>query len=179
MLVTCPALLQVFVVSGAKFHTKWWAFPYPVWAHCLRIIPTNFRLSQDQQLHAHFMGCGRVDPYSLQWLNMSAMASQLTSFVVHLFYWNLILSYLWIDDPYTCIHQDCSNGIWAIVILQQCNGPLTRYAKLRVAHAPGMPGTFSPPPRVSDPDMHHSTCVTHVPWCLPGSLISSIVGSWL
>ena len=23
------------------------------------------------------------------------------------------------------------------------NGPLTRYAKLRVAHAPGMPGTFS------------------------------------
>ena len=24
------------------------------------------------------------------------------------------------------------------------HGPLTRYAKLRVAHAPGMPGTFSP-----------------------------------
>ena len=24
------------------------------------------------------------------------------------------------------------------------DGPLTRYAKLRVAHAPGMPGTFSP-----------------------------------
>ena len=39
------------------------------------------------------------------------------------------------------------------------NGPLTRYSKLRVAHAPGMPGTFSPPPGVSDPDMHHSTCL--------------------
>ena len=26
-----------------------------------------------------------------------------------------------------------------------CNGPLTRYVKLRVAHAPGMPRTFSPP----------------------------------
>ena len=25
-------------------------------------------------------------------------------------------------------------------------GPLTRFVKLRVAHAPGMPGTFSPPP---------------------------------
>ena len=24
-------------------------------------------------------------------------------------------------------------------------GPLTRYIKFRVAHAPGMPGTFSPP----------------------------------
>ena len=26
------------------------------------------------------------------------------------------------------------------------HGPLTRYVKLRVAHAPGMPGTFSSPP---------------------------------
>ena len=25
-------------------------------------------------------------------------------------------------------------------------GPLTRYVKLRVVHAPGMPGTFPPPP---------------------------------
>ena len=50
------------------------------------------------------------------------------------------------------------------------HGPLARYAKLRVAHAPGMPGAFSPPPGVSDPDMHHGTCVTHVLWCMPGSL---------
>ena len=42
------------------------------------------------------------------------------------------------------------------------HGPLARYVKLRVAHAPGMPGTFSPPPRVNDPDMQHGTCVTHV-----------------
>ena len=35
-----------------------------------------------------------------------------------------------------------------------------------------MPGTFSPSARVSDPDMHHGTCVTHVPWCMPGSLTS-------
>ena len=38
------------------------------------------------------------------------------------------------------------------------------------ADAPGIPGMFSPPPRVSNPDMHHGTCVTHVPWCMPGSL---------
>ena len=37
------------------------------------------------------------------------------------------------------------------------HGPLARYEKMRVAHAPGMPGTFSSPPRVSDPDMHHGT----------------------
>ena len=47
--------------------------------------------------------------------------------------------------------------------------------KLRVAHAPGMPGTFSPPPRVSDPDMHHGTCVTHTTWCMPGSLDSDFI----
>ena len=49
-------------------------------------------------------------------------------------------------------------------------GPLTRYEELWVAHAPGMPGTFSPPPRFSDLGMHQGTCVTHMPWCMPGSL---------
>ena len=32
----------------------------------------------------------------------------------------------------------------------------------------GMPGTFSLPPRVSDPDTHHGTCVTHALCCMPG-----------
>ena len=49
---------------------------------------------------------------------------------------------------------------------------LARNVKLRVALAPRMPGTFSPPPRVINPDMHHDTCVTHVPWCMPRSLTS-------
>ena len=47
--------------------------------------------------------------------------------------------------------------------------------KIAGAHAPGMPGTFSPSPQVSDPDMHHGTCVTHVPWCKPGSLTSGLL----
>ena len=33
-------------------------------------------------------------------------------------------------------------------------------------------GNVSPSPRVSDPDMHHGTCVTHVQWCMPGSITS-------
>ena len=40
-----------------------------------------------------------------------------------------------------------------------------------------MPGTFSPPPQVSDPDMHQDTCVMHVPWCMPGSLTSGFLYS--
>ena len=38
-----------------------------------------------------------------------------------------------------------------------------------------MPGTFSPPPRVRDPDMHQGTCVTHVPWWMPGPLNSGFL----
>ena len=68
-----------------------------------------------------------------------------------------------------CLDVEYNMAMWSD------NGPLTRYVKLRVAHAPGMPGTF---PRhrlqrktlVSDPGMHHGTCVTHVPWCISGSL---------
>ena len=32
-------------------------------------------------------------------------------------------------------------------------------------------------PRISDPDMHHGTCVTHVPGCMPGSLTSGFLWS--
>ena len=66
---------------------------------------------------------------------------------------------------------------WYIKLHSSAHGPLTRYVKLRIAHAPVIPGTFSPPPRGSDPDMHHGTCVTHVPWCMPGSLTSGIIFS--
>ena len=60
----------------------------------------------------------------------------------------------------------------------QHHGPLTRYVKLWFAHAPGMPGTsphhrFQRKPPVSDPSMHHGTCVAHVQWCMSGSLTRS------
>ena len=40
-----------------------------------------------------------------------------------------------------------------------------------------MPGTFFPPPQVSDPDMHLGTCVTHVLWSMPRSLTSVFLWS--
>ena len=57
-----------------------------------------------------------------------------------------------------------------------CNGPLTRYVKMWVAHDLGMPGTFffrhrlQWKPLGSDPGMRYGTCVEHVPWCISGSL---------
>ena len=44
------------------------------------------------------------------------------------------------------------------------------WASCQIRKIVGMPGTFSPPPRVSDPDMRRGRCVTHVPWCMLGSL---------
>ena len=74
-------------------------------------------------------------------------------------------------------HCWCGGGQIITGEQHQWHGPLTRYAILRVAHAPGTPGRFSPPMRISDPDMHHGTCVTHMPWCMPGSLTSGFIWS--
>ena len=41
----------------------------------------------------------------------------------------------------------------------------------------GNAGNVFPAPRVSDPDTHHGTCVTHVPWCMTGSLTSGFLWS--
>ena len=65
-----------------------------------------------------------------------------------------------------CLNWQLGWHKWLLLL----HGPLCQIRKTAGAHAPGIPGTFSPPPRVSDPDMHHDTCVTHVPRCMPGSL---------
>ena len=53
-----------------------------------------------------------------------------------------------------------TNNVSTVTVLQfDLHGPLARYVQLRVAHAPGMPGTFFPSPRVSDLDRHYGTCV--------------------
>ena len=56
------------------------------------------------------------------------------------------------------------------------NGPLTRYLELRLLmhrecreHLPRP--RLQRKPLVNNPGMHHSTCVTHVPWCMSGSLV--------
>ena len=75
---------------------------------------------------------------------------------------------------YVCLRRH-NNFRCSLHILR--HEPLTSSVKLRFAHALGMPETFSPPPRISYPDVHHGTCLTHVPWCMPGSLTSVSFGS--
>ena len=55
------------------------------------------------------------------------------------------------------------------------NGPLTRYEncglRMRRECQERFPRHWlQRKPLVSDPGMHHGTCVTHVPWCMSGSL---------
>ena len=64
-----------------------------------------------------------------------------------------------------------------IQFLSKVTWAYCQISKIAGAHAPGMPGTFFTPPRVGDPDMHHGTCVTHVPWCMLGSLTSGFLWS--
>ena len=107
----------------------------------------------------------------------------------YLKHWNISISY-WQITWYQHNRNDktiCKKLSFRSTLIRFCvkfvlvvltpHGPLARYIKLRVAHAPGMPGTFSPPPRVSDSIMHHGTCVTHVPWCITGSLTSDFQGN--
>ena len=87
-----------------------------------------------------------------------------------------------------CYWSCCLKTSWDLMIpllkwywnrhLESAHGPLARYVKLWVAHAPGMPGTFSPPQWVRDPAKHDGTCVMHVLWCMLGSLTSSFLWSW-
>ena len=81
-----------------------------------------------------------------------------------------------INLPYIFLFKICSSDRFYLTQVFT-HGSLIRYAKRWVAHAPGMPGTSSPPLRFSDPDMHHGTCVTHVPWCMPGSLTRGFLWS--
>ena len=56
-------------------------------------------------------------------------------------------------------------------------GPLARYVKMQGCACAGNAGNDFLPSQVSDPDMHHGTCVTYVPWCVPESLTSGFLWS--
>ena len=75
------------------------------------------------------------------------------------------------------IHKSQKNGACVIITRNLSALASHQIPKLWVVHAPGMPGTFYMPLRVSDPDMNHGTCVTHVLWCMPGSLTSGFLWS--
>ena len=71
-------------------------------------------------------------------------------------------------------HLSFQNNIWKC----RLQWASCQIRKIASCVCPGNAGTFSSPPRVSNPDMHHGTCVTHVLWCMPGSLIITSGFNW-
>ena len=61
---------------------------------------------------------------------------------------------------------------WCRLYGQWASYQIRKIAGCACAGNAGIPST-----RVSDPDMHHGTCATHVPWCMPGSLNSGVLWS--
>ena len=62
---------------------------------------------------------------------------------------------IWMWNVGTCLLTDTQNC--GLRIRQECRERFPRHRRQRK-------------PLVSDTDMHHGTCVTHVPWCMSGSL---------
>ena len=80
------------------------------------------------------------------------------------------------NNKKTTIYSAISRMALKLIILTEIWNRWSRQRMIN-SHAPGMQGTFSPPPRFRNPDIHHGTCVTHVPWCMPISLNNSFIWS--
>ena len=141
------------------------------------------------------MLCSLISP----WAKFSILQKYHLDYLNHIYIWqvrpqlscgDIFQIYTWYSISNVCLtmlNNSENNGTEDIVLLtptlglwdSQDMGLLPDAQKLRVAHAhaPEMPGAISPPPTskqtvISDPGMHHGTCVTHLPWCLSGSLIA-------
>ena len=75
--------------------------------------------------------------------------------------WNTFLSQ---DSVHSLSHLICNT--WASYQIGKIAGCACAWNPGNVSHR----RRFQRKPLVSDPGMHHGTCVTHVPWCMSGSL---------
>ena len=100
-------------------------------------------------------------------------------YLVEFYYWNpfIVMISQWLH--YIDIACKTMNALWLHPWLYTGNISNRISSSPPVPHicVSVLPGTFSPPPRVSDPDIHHGTCVTHVPWCMSGSFTSCFLWS--
>ena len=82
------------------------------------------------------------------------------------------------DGPHQSQKTDVILGYMSIRYMdqtRQSGWASCHISKIEGCAYAGNAGKISLPPRASDPDMHHGTCVTHVPWCMPGSLTSGFL----
>ena len=103
-------------------------------------------------IHLHFISDWKQTYYTI---------ASLRGIFVLIFCWDWFLAYQFLSR-----HIDGLPHVWASYQILKIAGcacagnagnvfPHRRFQKKRL---------------VNDPDMHHGTCVTHVPWCMSGSL---------
>ena len=109
-------------------------------AHCLVIFVPEIEVYGTQQMSSRQINSNSYAPIPdrkpfslLQYVVV--LQRDRHFFTKHIYVYTLIV--------YTVVHgtNHCLLHILYIIIL--LHGPLARYVKLRIAHAPGMPGTFS------------------------------------
>ena len=121
------------------------------------------------QIFVPVMACCQTAPS--HYLNQCWLA--LDEVLQHPFQGNVYLDTLYINP------QLCSKSVKSFEIrATSSRGPWASYQIRKIAGyaCAGNTGNVFPAtdlkrkPLVSDPGMHHSTCATHVPWCMSGSL---------
>ena len=99
-------------------------------------------------------------------------------------WYNFYLAVVATEQPrYSAVfYKEFDMSLCLLVIAWEIFYLLSQWASCQIGKIAGCAcagklGTFFPPPQVSDPDMHHGTCVTHVSWCMPGLLTSGFLWS--
>ena len=145
---------NIFRVTGHLYGE----FTGPRWIPAQRPVTQSFDvffdLHPNKWLGKQWWGWWFETPWCPLWRHRNVYVDEITY---------SCLRRMWVNKPYESANYH--------------NGPLIRYVKVMVAHALGMPGKFSLPPLGCNPGIHHGTCVTHVPWCMPGSLLSGFFRS--
>ena len=127
---------------------------------------------------------GSLGPNELTWAFLVRLPSSVwhraddnSTFVRVIDWWPYYLNQYWLSsmEPYSVIRPQWFKHLKVIT----CDAhPWASYQIRKIACCAWAgnawnvsPATdFKRKPLVSDPGMHHATCVTHVPWCMSGSL---------
>ena len=100
------------------------------------------------KLSAHFTECFLRN--CAGWISKDVMDGKIASIMLTKFYYSI----------------GCELGAWASYqIRKNCVLCMRRECRERFPRH-----RLQMKPQVSDPGIHQGTCITHVPWCMPGSL---------
>ena len=153
-------LIKCMLLSATSIHFKWEQMLYHL--KCL-YTSLNFHMKTKSDRYKTYL---RVDKLAnvLQTIFLNLLFCSRIIVFWFRFHWSLFPR-SWFDNT--------SALIQVMVWYETGDKPWTSYQTRKIA---GSACTRNAG-KVSDPNMHHGTCVTHVPWCMPGSLTCGLLWS--